>query len=104
MVVRHKVNKPLNEKRGDDLGGLSILVLAVAVAVGEVAAAGAGGVRWGRGDEETQERVLPDHGLERVVLSLEDYLEAVDLVGGIAFQEPLWEGVRIGATISMHSS
>ena len=55
-------------------------ILPMAVAVGKVAAAWARGVRRCRGDEQAEDRVLLDHGLDRVIFGLQHDLQTVLLV------------------------
>lgn len=52
----------------------------MAVAVGKVAAAWARGIRRRRGDEQAEDRVLLDHGLDRVIFGLQHDLQTVLLV------------------------
>ena len=79
-----------------NLKALLTKILAVAVAVGKMAAAGTRGVRRGRRDEEAQNWVLLDHSLDRVILGLKDDFQTVLLIGRVAFQQPLRESVGIG--------
>ena len=68
---------------------------AVAVPIGYSAAAGAFLIRWHRIDEKTEERIVPDHGVERILFRLDQDLHPVGFQGRMTAENPFRKAVCI---------
>ena len=67
----------------------------MAVPIGYSAAAGALLIRWHRIDEKTEERIVPDHGVERILFRLDQDLHPVGFQGRMTAENPFRKAVCI---------